>query len=182
MPQYVAFLRAINVSNRRIKMDRLREAFTTLGFANVSTFIASGNVLFESPELNAAEAEARIEAHLPTALGFPSETFLRSSAEIAELLALRPFPAEDVDTPGHRWHVSFLRSAPGEEVARKVLDFRTERDEFHVQGRELHWLSRGPISDTKVSWTRLGKLLAMPYTDRNIGMLRQIGSKLKPLD
>ena len=43
---YVALLRGINVGGRNVKMDRLREIFESLGFSNVETFIASGNVIF----------------------------------------------------------------------------------------------------------------------------------------
>ena len=46
MTRYIAFLRAINVSGRRVKMDHVRKLFEALGFSNVETFIASGNVIF----------------------------------------------------------------------------------------------------------------------------------------
>ena len=46
MSQYIAFLRGINVGGHRVKMDRLRAIFIELGLQDVSTFIASGNVLF----------------------------------------------------------------------------------------------------------------------------------------
>lgn len=178
MPQYVAFLRAINVANRRVKMETLRNAFTALGFTNVSTFIASGNVIFESSALVGPldEAEARIESQLKTALGFATETFLRTPAEIANVLAFQPFAAEDVDHPDHRRLVSFLRGAPDPMIAERVLDFRTATDDLRLQGRELHWLCRGPIHQSKVAWTRLDKVLGMPRTDRNITMLRQLAS------
>ena len=48
MQKYIAFLRAINVGGHTVKMDRLREIFETMGFSNVETFIASGNVIFET--------------------------------------------------------------------------------------------------------------------------------------
>ena len=74
MTSYVALLRAINITGRTIKMDRLRALFAELGLANVATFIASGNVLFDAD--GAAEAlETRIEAHLQDALGYEVATF-----------------------------------------------------------------------------------------------------------
>ena len=48
MLQYIAFLRGINVGGHRVKMDRLRAIFAELGLKDVSTFIASGNVLFST--------------------------------------------------------------------------------------------------------------------------------------
>src|SRR5438093_13743288 len=98
MPPYVAFLRGINVGGHTVKMDDLRRHFEAMGVANVSTFIASGNVLFESPEADAAALERRIEATLHAALGYESATFLRTDAELAAVAAQDPFP--DVELEG----------------------------------------------------------------------------------
>jgi len=48
MPRYVALLRGINLGGHTVKMDRLKKLFEELGLKNVETFIASGNVIFES--------------------------------------------------------------------------------------------------------------------------------------
>ena len=48
MPQYIAFLRGINVGGHRVKMDRLRELFEELSLRDVSTIISSGNVIFSA--------------------------------------------------------------------------------------------------------------------------------------
>ena len=54
MPRYIAFLRAINVGGHNtVKMDFLRQLFESLGFSNVETFIASGNIVFETTSKNA---------------------------------------------------------------------------------------------------------------------------------
>jgi uncharacterized protein (DUF1697 family) len=63
MPRYVAFLRAINVGGHIVKMDYLRSLFEELGFTNVETFIASGNVVFDSSYKNPASLEKKIEGH-----------------------------------------------------------------------------------------------------------------------
>lgn len=66
---YVALLRGINLGNRRLKMDRLRELFEATGFRDVATFIASGNVVFENALRDPAKLEATIERHLERSLG-----------------------------------------------------------------------------------------------------------------
>ena len=86
MPRYIAFLRAINVGGHTVKMDALRELFEALGFEQVETFIASGNVIFETTETDTAALERRIETHLQAALGYAVATFLRSDAEVAAQL------------------------------------------------------------------------------------------------
>src|SRR3954469_1096146 len=76
--RYIAFLRGINVGGHRVKMDRLRDLFTALGFSNVATFIASGNVIFEAPATDVTELEERIEAQLERSLGYEVEIFVRT--------------------------------------------------------------------------------------------------------
>jgi uncharacterized protein (DUF1697 family) len=68
MPRYIAFLRAINVGGHTVKMDVLRQHFAALGFSNVETFIASGNVVFETTAKNTRTLEQKIEKHLRAAL------------------------------------------------------------------------------------------------------------------
>jgi Protein of unknown function (DUF1697) len=70
---YVAFLRGINLGNRRVKMATLAAGFEAMGFGAVSTFIASGNVLFAD------------------FLGYPVDTFVRARSEVAAVSAFRPF-------------------------------------------------------------------------------------------
>ena len=80
MPRLVAFLRAINVGGHVVKMDRLCALFESAGLANVSSFIASGNVLFDSKKAT-AQAEALIEKTLKKDLGYEVITMIRSASE-----------------------------------------------------------------------------------------------------
>jgi uncharacterized protein (DUF1697 family) len=80
MPKFVAFLRAINVGGHLVKMDELRGLFEALGFTNVETFIASGNVIFDSKATNVKSLERKIEKHLEASLGYAVTTFIRSVA------------------------------------------------------------------------------------------------------
>src|SRR5262249_56400329 len=112
MPLHVAFLRAINVGGRVVKMDHLRALFEGLGLANVETFIASGNVIFESPVRKAKALEARIEAHLRDSLGYAVGVFIRSPAELAAVAGHRPFPAADLEAGGGTPFIPFLPEPP----------------------------------------------------------------------
>src|ERR1039458_910825 len=99
MPRYVALLRGINLGGHTVKMDRLKKLFEELGLKNVETFIASGNVVFESASKNAGALEKKIAVHLEKSLGFPAATFLRTDQELAAVLeheALGDFGAQTV--------------------------------------------------------------------------------------
>jgi len=77
MPKYVAFLRAINVGGHTVKMDHLRGLFEALSFSNVETFIASGNVIFDTKSKDQQTLERKIEKHLRETLGYAVTTFDR---------------------------------------------------------------------------------------------------------
>jgi uncharacterized protein (DUF1697 family) len=174
--RYVAFLRGINVGGHRVEMAELRRLFEGLRFSEVSTFIASGNVLFASPEADASALESRIERHLREALGYDVDTFLRTPAELAAIAAHQPFP--DADSPDHTLYVSFLRAQPDEAAVRTLLEYQTERDEFHVNGRESYWRVRGKLTDSLVPWPKLEKAFGRESTMRNINTVRRLAAKL----
>jgi uncharacterized protein (DUF1697 family) len=177
MQRYVAFLRAINVGGHTVKMERLRSIFESLGFTGVRTFIASGNVIFDSPAADADGLEEQIEAHLKEALGYQVGTFLRSTSEVAAIAAYQPFEGPDPVTAGHALSVLFLKAAPGDDVVRQLGDLRTETDEFHARGREVYWLCRTRISDSPAGML-LGKALGkVPATTRNVTTVRKLAAK-----
>src|SRR4030095_12113038 len=101
MPRYVAFLRAINVGGHIVKMDQLRKLFTQLGFTDVETFIASGNVLFSSSSKSGPALEKKIEKHLKAALGYEGATLSGTPAEVCEAAAHEPFSAAVMKAPYH---------------------------------------------------------------------------------
>jgi uncharacterized protein (DUF1697 family) len=177
--RYVAFLRAINVGGRTIKMDELRAMFEALGLSNVETFIASGNVIFESSE-DATALEKQIDDHLHASLGYQAEAFLRSTSELAEIAATQPFPESEYTENGATLHIAFM-SAPATEAAeRAIMALRSPKDDFHVHGRELYWLIRGKMSESMLKGPELGKALGAPTTLRNSNTIRRLVAKYPP--
>ncbi len=141
MPRYVAFLRAINVGGHTVRMDALRRLFETWGAISVETFIASGNVVFDSSRRSAEIAERSIEDHLQNALGYPVLTFLRTVPELAAVAAHAPFSQSEFDAGGTLF-VGFMKHPPGPSVTRVVSSLRNDVDEFTIRGREIYWLRR----------------------------------------
>ena len=91
MTAYVALLRAVNVSGTgKLPMAELKAIGEACGFANVRTFIASGNLLFDSEEKEAA-IQKKIEDKLEPLLGRRVPVFVRTAAEMAEAAACNPF-------------------------------------------------------------------------------------------
>lgn len=173
MQRYIAFLRAINVGGHQVKMDRLRALFGEMGFENVATFIASGNVIFDAKGKPDA-LEKKIETHLKEALGYEVATFLRTPQELAALAALRPYDDEEA---AHGLYVGFLKGAPSAEATEKLMSLRGETVDFTVRGREVWWLSRISMADSRISNGTLEKALRMPATFRNVTTVRKLAAK-----
>jgi uncharacterized protein (DUF1697 family) len=132
MTSYVALLRAVNVGGTgKLPMADLRAMGEALGFAKVRTFIASGNLLFES-DLAEAEVKAMIEARLETYAGKRVPVLVRSAAEMAGVVAADPFP----DAHGSRHMVFFYDAAPAPDLIAGCRDVNGER--IAVVGRELY--------------------------------------------
>ena len=172
MTHYVALLRAVNITTRPVKMERLRGLFAEMGLTNVSTYIASGNVLFDGDEPHAA-LEERIEAHLAGALGFEVTTFLRSPDEMATIAARQPFAAADRES-AFGLMIAFLKARPDEAATARLLAHRSGSDDFAVHGREVYWLRRAQQSDTNFSGARLERAMKMPATVRSITTVRKL--------
>jgi uncharacterized protein (DUF1697 family) len=178
MPRYVALLRGINLGRRRLKMDRLEELFKELRFGDVSTFIASGNVLFTSGSREQAALERKIERQLEAALGYEVDTFVRTAEELSAVVEFHA--AESTGPCGDNVYVSFFREPLGAARARKLAACETETDRFVVRGHELFWLCRTKMSESTVWASPAMKAVGLPAasTMRNLTTLRKLTERL----
>ena len=180
MTRYVAFLRGINVGGHTVKMDMLKKSFEALGFENVSTFIASGNVIFESGSKNAAALETKIEKALHKDLGYEAATFLRTDAEVAKIAEHDAFPKEQ-PKEGDTTYVTFLRDAPDAATRKRVLALSNDEDVLHLHGSELYWLRRsGGLLGSTISPTQWAQAFGkgVPTTVRNLNTIQRLAAKL----
>lgn len=177
MARYFAFLRAINVGGRIVKMERLRREFEALGFAAVETFIASGNVIFESRATNEKLLREKVERHLEQALGYEVETFIRATSELIQIANYSPFPSATDEAAGHTILVAFLSAPTGRAAAKNLIACRSETDDFHVHHREVYWLCRTRLSDSKFYGARLEKIVGMRATIRNLTTVKRLAAK-----
>ncbi len=174
--KYIAFLRAINVGGRTVKMDHLRRLFAEMGFTGVETFIASGNVIFDSPESDPFALERAIEAGLETALGYRVDTFIRAPHELSAVAASWPFDESERDAP-HTLFIAFLGAWPDAAARDRLPACATEVDAFHVDGREVYWLRRDAVGESSFSGAALERTLGMPVTVRNSRTVAKLALK-----
>ena len=176
MNRHVAFLRGINLGKRRVKMDRLRRFFEELGFGNVATFIASGNVVFDFPVSDRRKLEQEIETHLEEALGFTTETFVRPLEELDQLTKLKRVRTRQEE--GFTPHVIFLREEADDRMEGGLRTLETEDDRFLVLSTEVVWFRRGGLTESPIKTRDLETVLGgRKNTTRNLKTLQRMVAK-----
>jgi uncharacterized protein (DUF1697 family) len=177
MARYVAFLRGMNLGNRRLKNPELKAELERLGFEEVATFRASGNVIFEAGgRAGEAALTKKIEAGLADGLGYEVPVFLRSAAEVAAIAAYQPFPAKAVATSKGKLQVSLLAKKPSAKARDSVLALASDEDKLAFEGRELYWLPSGGILESELDLNAVDKALGKD-TRRTMGTIEQIAAK-----
>lgn len=123
MTAYVALLRAMNVAGTgKLAMAELKRIGADCGFANIRTYIASGNLLVTADASEADVAE-RVRVGVEAHLGKPALVLVRSAAEMAEIARSNPFP----DDPGNRVVAFFLDNAPSQAMIDAATGVKAER-------------------------------------------------------
>ena len=172
----IAFLRAVNVGGRVVRMEELRAWFVEMGFGKVETFIASGNVIFEARRGSETAWRQKIETTLHARIGYEVHTFLRTEAEIAAVARCEPFTAEE-RAGATALNVAFLQT-PLAEPARMALErWPSEIDVLRVHGREVYWLSRTRQSDSKFSNAVLERIIKGRATLRGLATVTKLAAK-----
>jgi uncharacterized protein (DUF1697 family) len=144
MAAFIALLRAVNVGGTgKLPMSDLKEMGEALGFGNVRTYIASGNVVFTSRKSEAAVKTA-LEARLKTYAGKPVGVLMRSLAEMQAVLADNPFPK----APPSRTVAVFLDDPPPADTVAAVRGRSDE--EIGLGKREIYIHYRDGIGKSKL--------------------------------
>jgi uncharacterized protein (DUF1697 family) len=175
--RYVAFLRGMNLGNRRIKNEELRQHFEAMELEEVATFRASGNVIFATAKREAeAKLATRVEAELDERLGYDVPVFLRSAGELAAVAAQELFDSKAVAKSKGKLQVSFLRKKPTAAAKKKALALSSNEDRLAIERRELYWLPSGGISESDLDLKAIDAALGAG-TMRTMGTVEQIVAK-----
>jgi uncharacterized protein (DUF1697 family) len=163
---YVALLRGVNVGgHRRVPMATLRTMFETAGHSDVVTYIASGNVVFDSPKRPTRALADELEIAILEEFGFEVDVVVRSAADMVSVVAQNPF-RKAVAIPKERLYVAFpTRPIAGADLS---IDRSFAPDEFGA-GRFAIYLHRpaGFSQPTKLTDAFLSRVAGSPVTTRN---------------
>ncbi len=153
MTRYVALLRAVNVGGRKVTMKELRAMAEGLGHANVTTLLASGNLVFETRKTSPQKLEAALEAAIEATFGLFSDVMVRDPAEWRAIIGANPFPKKAKDDPAHLV-VAVGKAAPDAKAFAAWLEgFRAKYDkgeQVKVIGRDVFIDYGGSIGQSKL--------------------------------
>ncbi|HEV7740790.1 MAG TPA: DUF1697 domain-containing protein [Pseudolysinimonas sp.] len=123
MTRYVALLRGVNVGGVNMKMAALAEVVRGLGYENVKTVLASGNVLFETGG-SASAAKSALEAALRKEFGYDAWVHVMTVAQIEKIITAYPYPRS---ADKHAYVVFIEKSEVRDELLAVELDPKVEK-------------------------------------------------------
>ena len=165
MPTHILLLRGVNLASRnRLAMPSLRDALTDEGFADVRTYLQSGNVvLFAGGK---AEAVANdVKRLIQRQFGLDIAVVARTRTQLEKVVELNPLATMAKDPK--RYQVSFLDAKPPRDVVRRIEDAVAPGERVVVHGREVYAWHPDTIARSRL-WTLLaGQKLGVTATSRN---------------
>ncbi len=172
MKTYIALFRGINVGGKSmLPMKELIALLEDLGCRNVKTYIQSGNAVFESKIVDAAQLANNIGSEIKKRHGFQPFILLLKIKELEKAIANNPFP-EMVDEP-QTLHVGFLASAPKNPDLKRLESLKSANERFRLIDKVYYLHAPDGIGRSKLA-ASIERLLGVPLTDRNWRTVRKI--------
>jgi uncharacterized protein (DUF1697 family) len=167
MITYIAILRGINVSGKRIiKMDALKEMLTELNFENVRTYIQSGNIVFEAKKINSNQLEKILSEEMKKQFGFDVPVIVLDIDELKSIITKNPFINNKKNDSAHLY-ITFLNEEPVKAIAAKIPVTDYLPDEFSVFGKAVYLHCPNGYGNTKLNNTFFENKLKVSATTRN---------------
>jgi uncharacterized protein (DUF1697 family) len=158
-------LRGINLGpNNRIAMPALRSALTDAGFADVRTYVQSGNIVVRSRR-SAARLADECRQLIVDEFGLDIAVVARTRDELAKVVKLDPLG--DVAKNPKRYQVSFLSAKPAKAVVDKLAALAAGDERFKAVERELYSWTPDGIARSKLWGGLAAKNLGVDATARN---------------
>lgn len=175
MTRFVVFLRAINVGGHTVTKVKLQKAIAGLGYRNVSTFKQSGNVIFETDEVNPKEIERKVEKKLRGLLGYDVAAFVSTIPELKAIVNLRAFKGYNSD--GTSFLVTFLAETPIEFPLKMPLTIpKSTAQIISIEGNKAFSVTHGG-GEGGMPNPFLESKLKLRATTRNMNVIAEIVEK-----
>jgi uncharacterized protein (DUF1697 family) len=160
-------------------MPDLAAHFASLGCTDITTVLASGNVIFRSRHRSVTGLEEKLSDHLAKQLGYAVPTRVRTATELQDIVDHAPLGDLFTDLPHASTQVTFFPDPLPEEEARRLEKLRSPTDRVRVVDRELYWRCGTKLTDSPL-WqdAKTNPHNHASGTTRNLQTLHKILSKL----
>src|SRR3954470_8895606 len=163
--QHILLLRGINLGARnRIAMPELRDALTQAGFADVRTYLQSGNVVLAGRG-KGDDIAGKVHALIEQEFGLDIAVVIRTRAELGKIVERNPLAKIARDPK--RYQVSFLDAKPSRDVVRRIEETADAKERVVVDGREIYAWHPDTIARSKLWALLAGQKLGVTATARN---------------
>ncbi|MGC1515637.1 MAG: DUF1697 domain-containing protein [Maribacter sp.] len=171
---YVAFLRGINVSGqKKVPMASLKKLCEAIGFTQVSTYIQSGNVIFNSDADSQARSENLLSVAIAQAFGFQVPVLVRSFSEIERVLLDNPYKKRsEVET--NALYFVFLKSAAEATLLSNLKQEVFTNEVFEIGDRCLYLKCNAGYGKAKLNNNYIERRLKVDATTRNYKTLNKV--------
>jgi uncharacterized protein (DUF1697 family) len=161
----IVLLRGVNLgSTNRLPMPKLRSALVEAGFADVATYVQSGNVVLSGAD-SAATVARKVERLIEKEFGLEISVVVRTRAQLAQVV--KRDPLGKVAKNPKRYQVSFLEKKPSTALVRKLEELAAPAERLAANGREIYaWHPEG-VARSKLWAALAGKGLGITATARN---------------
>lgn len=172
--KFIAILRGINVGGRRrVRMEDLRRFMEEAGFAEVETYIQSGNIVFEDPKSRSeAEIATAIEKLISDHYYFEVPVIVWSAKELQAAITENPYAR---DYKVDRLHLTFLKEEPSLEALDDIEVYDFPPDLYMISGRKVFIYCDGKYSDSKLTNKFFEDKLKVAATTRNWKTVQELG-------
>ncbi|MBP7811871.1 MAG: DUF1697 domain-containing protein [Candidatus Moranbacteria bacterium] len=167
MHTYIALLRGINVNGQKMmSMEKLRTLLEDLGFTGVTTYIQSGNVVFQSGKAPHFTLEKKIKAAISDMFGFSVSVMVKTANEWSGVVKKNPFLGR-VDIDESKLHVTFLSDTPNQATVDEILAGEYGSDECIFSGKTVYLFCPNGYGKTKLNNSFFEKKTSLIATTRN---------------
>ena len=164
MPTHISLLRGINVGgNKKIHMAELKTLYESLGLRAVTTYVQSGNVVFDVDSADASALIARIEAAIAERFGFDVTVLLRSADDLRCILDGNPFPGVEAT----KLHVLFLAATPDPVAAQTLTVPVVDGEDWRLTGQEIYLHYPNGSGRSKMTSAFFERALGLAASARN---------------
>lgn len=167
MPTYISLIRGINVGGHKtVKMDELRKAVEALGFAQVRTYVQSGNLVFQGARQPTTAISKKLEGVILKTFGHEVSVITKTPEELKAAIERNPF-AKRKAVAENRLYVTFLSGCPDAAQVKKLDAVSSGDDEYRWRDEILYFHLPNGAGNSKLVTAPFEKWFSLRATTRN---------------